>query len=392
MRRILIPAILVALTAGAGWWATREPAATVGWRTATVTRRDVQRLVSATGTLAADPTVDVGTQVSGIIAELLVDFNARVAKGQVLARIDTSLLDADVAAASARLAEAHAQRDRLRVERERTNRLHGRDAASDEAVDAAAADVAVADAQARAASVALRRARRNLAYATIRAPIDGTVIRRDVAVGQTVNAGFSAPTLFAIASDLSRMTILANVDESDVGSVKEGQTVRFTVPSWPDRTFEGKVRQVRLGAKVEQGVVTYTVVVDADNADGALFPGMTATTEFIVAEVKDAFCAPNAALRFSPEADQAVVGERPAPLKGRTRGAGGPGSLWVPEGAALRALAVTVGLRGAECTEVSGDGLSEGLEVVLGVERAAAASGGNPLAPGAGRSAGGPRR
>ena len=400
MKKPLLALIALGLAGGAAWWATaREAAAPLTYRTAPVTKRDVQKVVSSTGTVTADPTVEVGTQVSGLLSEVLVDYNDRVREGQVLARLDTALLQADVDAARARLEEAEARRDRLSVEQTRVAALHAKGATSDEERDAARAELAIATAQLRAARVTLSRARRNLTYATIRAPIAGTVVRRDIDVGQTVNAGFSAPLLFEIAADLARMTILVNVDESDVALVKEGQSTRFTVPSWPDRTFEGKVRQVRKGAKVEQGVVTYTVVVDVDNTDESLLPGMTATVEFVVAEAKDVLCAPNPALRFTPDATIPVVGERPAAAgtggRGGKAGKGGPkvatttGTLWTQEAAGLRAVPVTLGLRGAECVEVGGDGLSDGLEVVLGVERGEepAKSGGNPF--GGGRPGGG---
>ncbi len=419
-RRTLVLAAVVGLAAaGVSAWLWSGPAAApVAWRTATLAQRDVQKVVSATGTLAADPTVDVGTQVSGIVAELLADYNDKVVAGQVLARIDTSLLDADVAAAQARRAEAVAQRDRLGLARTRVQALAKNGAATTDELEAAEADHAVAAAQARAAQVTLDRARRNQRYATIRAPIDGTILKRAVSLGQTVNAGFSAPTLFQLAGDLSRMTILVNVDESDIGMVKPEQAVRFTVQAWPDRTFEGTVRTVRLESKIDQSVVTYTAVVDAENTDGALFPGMTATVEFIVAEAKDVLCAPNAALRFTPEEGVAVVGEvrgDPTATKGSKLGAegvppsatpppgaGGPpagggrrkggggasktGTLWTVDGEALRAHVVTLGIRGAECAEVSGADLAADMELVLGVDRSAEGGGSSPFGGRAGDS------
>ena len=412
---------LLVVAAGA-WWRGQPAQSPAAWRTAPLTQGDVQKVVSATGALAADPTVDVGTQVSGIVAELLVDFNDVVVKGQVLARIDPSLLDADVAAAQARRAEAVAQRERLALARARMRALAASGAVTTGELEAAEADHAVAVAQARAAQVTLDRARRNQRYATIRAPIDGTILKRAVSLGQTVNAGFSAPTLFQLAGDLSRMTILVNVDESDIGMVKPEQSVRFTVQAWPERTFEGTVRAVRLESKIDQSVVTYTAVVDAANTDSALFPGMTATVEFIVAEAKDVLCAPNAALRFTPDEGVAVVGlpeggsgggvaegggppsapeSRAAsrekgssapggppagtgsggPGGGRRKGGGASksGTLWTVDGPALRAHAVTLGIRGAECAEVSGADLTADMALVLGVDRSAEAGGISPF-------------
>lgn len=415
-----LSALLLAAAGGAGWWWTHRAAEGWTFQTTQVQRRDVTRVVSATGAVTADPTVEVGTQVSGIVAELLVDFNTKVTKGQVLARIDTTLLDADVASAAARLAEAKAERDRLALEARRVQSLHAAQAATDQEREAAEANLAVAEAQLRSAQVTRDRARRNLGYATITAPIDGTVLRRDVDVGQTVNAGFSAPTLFQLAGDLSRVLVLAKVDESDIGQIHDGQLARVTVPAWPDKSFEGVVRQVRLDSAVDQSVVTYTVVVDLPNPDGALFPGMTATVDFVVAEAKDVLCVASGALRYSPDEGVPVIGERPAArgagAAGGTGGAGGasggwsgksgeggrpagakrrsggggpgPGTLWLAEGTSLKALPVTTGLRGADCTEISGEGLREELEVVVGAEQSAGGTAANPFQ----QKAGDPRR
>lgn len=297
---LLVLVLLLAAAGGIFAWVSRStPTAT--FRTVPVARTDVRRTVSATGTLDAVTRVEVGTQVSGILAEVLVDFNDHVVKDQVLARLDTALLDADVASAAAKVAEAEANEHRLRLEAGRVTALRQRESATVQELEVATAELAVASAQLRTAQVGLTRARRNVGYATITAPIDGTIIRRDLDPGQTVNAGLSAPTLFLIAGDLAHMQILVAVDESDIGQIHEKQAAEFTVQAWPDRTFTGVVRQVRLQSSAEESVVTYTVVVDVDNADGVLLPGMTATVEFIVGEAKDALCVANAALRFTPE-------------------------------------------------------------------------------------------
>lgn len=394
------------LCAGMGWflWTQRAPPPP-NWKTSPVTQRDVQKVVSSTGALTADPSIDVGTQVSGIVAELLVDFNDKVEAGQVLARIDPTLLQADVAAANARLAEASAHQGQVELELRRIAALHEKQAATDQELELAKANAAVADAQVRTARVSVDRTRRNLDYATITAPVAGTIIKRNVTLGQTVNAGFSAPVLFSLAKDLTHMIILANVDESDVGLVHEGQTAKFTVQAWPERSFNGIVRQVRMDAKLEQGVVTYTTVIAVDNADGVLFPSMTATVEFIVSEAIGVLCAPNAALRFKPDAGTVTVGEVPegsmAPAEsggssgGLSGGGGGGGGgrgggrkkggeptsgvLWAPEGGALRAFPVKTGIRGSECTEVSGEGLAANTEVVLGVDRSGDTKTGSPF-------------
>lgn len=382
--------VLVALlvVGAAAFWVYRGRAAgTDTYRTVAIERTDVRRTVSATGRIDAEQTVEVGTQVSGILAEVLVDFNDKVEQGQVLARIDTALLDADVASASAKVAEAEANRDRRALESKRVSTLRAREAATDQEAEVSTAELSVAEAQLRTAQVSLTRARRNLGYATISAPIAGTVIRRDLDPGQTVNAGLSAPTLFLISGDLAQMQILVAVDESDIGQIHEAQSAEFTVQTWPDRVFKGTVRQVRLQSATAESVVTYTVVVDVDNSDGALLPGMTATVEFIVGEAKDVLCVANAALRYVPDLPKAAdgggpdgVGKTGASTSGSGKGSGGrppgkrrgpeatEGTLWTSTGEKLTALPVKIGLRGAACTEVSGDGIAQDMEVVVGVD------------------------
>lgn len=382
---------ILAVVAGLAWALSGEEAA--GWRTVELAKGPVVQVVSATGVLEATTRVDIGTQVSGILAEVLVDFNDVVFAGQILARIDPALLEADVAAASARLAETEAARARLAVERDRAVALHNDGVAADTERDQAQTAWLVADAQVRAARVALDRARRNLSYATIASPIDGTVIKRSIEPGQTVSASLSAPTLFVLAGDLTQMQILARVDESDIGQVKPGQRANFTVPAWPDREFEGTVRQVRLESVIDQNVVTYAVVVDATNPDHGLLPGMTATVEFVVAEVSEALCAPNAALRFRPEAGVSVSGlpEEPTvdPTAPKGEGSGGKrskkprsgGTLYVEAPGGVRGFRVETGLRSAVCTEVKGAGLEPGMKLVVGVERSTGSGTASPFAP-----------
>jgi len=393
VRVVQVLAALLIVGAGAFWAYRGGAAGTDSYRTVAIERTDVRRTVSATGRIDAEQTVEVGTQVSGILAEVLVDFNDKVTQGQVLARIDTALLDADVASASAKVAEATANRDRLALEAKRVSTLRTREAATDQEAEVAAAELAVAEAQLRTAQVSLTRARRNLGYATISAPISGTIIRRDLDPGQTVNAGLSAPTLFLISGDLAQMQILVAVDESDIGQIHESQSAEFTVQTWPDRVFKGTVRQVRLQSATAESVVTYTVVVDVDNSDGALLPGMTATVEFIVGEAKDVLCVANAALRYVPDVPDGANGGGKASA-GPSKSGGGPGgrppgkrrgpeategTLWTSAGEKLTALPVKIGLRGAACTEVSGDGIAQDMEVVVGVDHAAGAGTTSPL-------------
>jgi len=389
---------LLIVGAVAFWGYRSRTSGTDSYRTVAIERTDVRRTVSATGRIDAEQTVEVGTQVSGILAEVLVDFNDKVKQGQVLARIDTALLDSDVASASAKVAEASANRDRLALEANRVRTLRTREAATDQEAEVASAELAVAEAQLRTAQVSLTRARRNLGYATISAPIAGTIIRRDLDPGQTVNAGLSAPTLFLISGDLAKMQILVAVDESDIGQIHESQTAEFTVQTWPDRVFKGTVRQVRLQSATAESVVTYTVVVDVDNSDGALLPGMTATVEFIVSEAKDVLCVANAALRYVPDipggadggghngagktgpnASSAGGGSGGRPPGKRRGPEATEGTLWTANGDALKAIPVKIGLRGAACTEVSGDGVAEDLNVVVGVDHASGPGATSPL-------------
>lgn len=375
-RSLHLLGLLVLAPVGAGvWWWTHQENQSWTWKISTLDRTDVRSLVTATGNVEAVITVQVGTQVSGIVAERLVDYNDQVKKGQLLARIDPALSRADVDAAEARLASARASEQRSRLEKERVEALHTQGAATARELELALADWAVDQAERQSAEVALRRARRNLDYTDILAPIDGVVVRRDVDVGQTVNAGFSAPTLFVLAGDLARVQVLASVDEADVGRVKPDQTVDVTVQAWPGQSFPGRVQLLRLQSKLVDNVVTYPTVVAVENQEGKLRPGMTASLEFLVDEVKDALCAPNAALRFRPEAGMLAPGQSlPEEGGGRGKGRSKAASVWVAEGAALTRVAVETGLRGATCTEVRGEGISEGMALVIGADVVAGTS------------------
>lgn len=401
-RNLLLGLTLVILGgAGAIWW-LRPTTTQVAWRTDTLSKQDVSAVVTATGTLEAVTTVEVGTQVSGMISDLLVDFNDPVKKGQIIARLDTSILASNVAKARAQLAVAQAQAAAAKSAFDRTSRLAGQGTATPEEVEAAQTAAKVAQADADAARINLSQASANLGYATITSPVDGVVVSRAVDVGQTVNAGMSAPTLFTIAGDLTKMRILVSVDEADIGKVHKDQTARFTVPAFGERRFEGTVQKVRLQSATVESVVTYTVEVSVDNADGALLPGMTATVELVTAEASGVLCAPNAALRLSPEPAQRVASARESAegaghvtgagpsassggpgggggsggWGGRGKGRGGPKRLWtIADGGLLAPVEVTVGLQGSTCTEVSGDGITEGMLIVLGQQPTGASGG-----------------
>jgi HlyD family secretion protein len=285
--------------AGALWiYRNAEAHEAPAYRFATVTRGNLESTVSATGALSAVTTVQVGTQVSGQVAQIYVDFNDRVKKGQLLARIDPTLQQQAVLDAQAGLVRAQADLERSKAEYERNKTLFDQKVLTATEFNTAQYNYTVAQASVKSAQVALDRARKNLSYTEIYAPIDGVVVERNVDVGQTVAASLSAPQLFLIANNLSQMQILASVDESDIGLIHERQDVRFTVQAYPNQTFTGNVRQVRLQSATTENVVNYTVVVSVANPKGTLLPGMTATVEFLTGSAKDALIVPNAALRF----------------------------------------------------------------------------------------------
>jgi len=421
MKRTLIIIALVGVAGAitAGFLMKGNGTAAASYRFVSVTRGDVQQTVSSTGTLGAVRTVQVGTQVSGQISELHADFNSHVRKGQVIARLDSTLLAQAVASAQTDVDKARSNIEQTRFLADQAERLHAAESLTDTDYRTAVYNAAVAQTALAASQIALQRAQQNLQFATIRAPIDGIVIERDVDVGQTVAASLSAPQLFLIAEDLRRMQILASVDESDIGTIADGQPVQFTVQAYPNRMFVGRVQQVRLQSKTDQNIVSYSVVVSVDNADGVLLPGMTATVTFEVAKATAVLRVPNAALRFRPSAamaaevqaarkaagDTSAAGQRPdsAAWAARRAGAAGaaPGATGAPAlavgqasgtagGAARRANVVTLwyvdasgkpqsvrahtGLTDGQLTEVTGPALREGMQVIAGLNSGATAA------------------
>lgn len=327
MRRIIVLVLVVAAVAFGLWrWQQGRAAAPVGYRLVEITQGDLQSVVAATGNLQPVVTVQVGTQVSGIVDEVLVDFNDHVKAGQVVARIDKTLLIAAVQSSRAQLERAEAEQRHAEREHVRLSELHEQEMISDSEFNTAQYNLEASRASVKSAKVDLERAERNLGYATITAPIDGIVVQRSIDPGQTVQASFSAPELFRIAGDLSRMQILVSVDESDIGQIKVGQTARFTVQAWPDDAFTGTVRQVRLQSVTTENVVSYTAVVDVPNPDQRLLPGMTASVEFIVDQAQDVLQVANAALRYRPEQSvmQAIIERKRAAMQAQG-GPGGPG-------------------------------------------------------------------
>jgi HlyD family secretion protein len=389
------------------------------YRFVTIERGDVVAVVSSTGTLRATTTVQVGTQVSGQIAEILADFNDRVKKGQLIARIDPTLLQQEVRSAEASLDRARAELELRNVEATRAEKLLADDLTSESAAELARSNLQVTQASLKSAEVSLERARRNLDYTEIRAPIDGVVVERNVDVGQTVAASLSAPQLFLIAEDLSKLQILASVDESDIGMIHDGQDVRFEVQAYPDETFSGVVGQVRLQSTVLENVVNYTAVVAVENKDGRLLPGMTATVEFVIERVPDVLKVPNQALRFRPTDEMRAAlperGElrrreaRGGPRRGapgdsaQTDGGRGAGSdsaradlgerviLWsVDDRGNPVPVPVRTGITDGQFTVVEGPEVHEGMEVIAATTASSATAGAtNPFQSQA-RPSGGP--
>ena len=322
--------ILFLLLAGLGWWgynhfmAAEETSATgPQYNFAEIERKDILNMVSATGTLSARELVEVGTQVSGTIEEVYKDFNHPVEAGELVALIDSSVLDAQVKSSEADLLRHKATFKRAQIEYERFKPLHEKGFLSGN--DFLPYEIAKQTAQANvlSAEASLERVRRNRAFAEIRAPISGVIINRNVERGQTVAASFNTPRLFIIAEDLALMEILANVDESDIGQIKKDQEARFTVAAYPDLDFVGRVEEIRLQPTVIQNVVNYTVVVETENPRNLLLPGMTATLDFIVDEVKDALAVPASALNLKMNEEMlAFMQERREQMRQRRQGAG----------------------------------------------------------------------
>lgn len=328
-----IAVILIMITAGVVRY--RNRGRDVSYLTATVVRADVDDTVDATGTINAVITVQVGAQVSGIISKLNADFNSTVHKGDLLAVIDPRVYEgqllqaqanlensrANLAASKANLANAQAKAVQAKADYERATGLTNQGIMSPQNFDAAKATWASSDAQVKAdqaldeqaeaqvsqQEAALNIAKTNLAYCQIYAPIDGTVINRSVDVGQTVAASFQTPTLFTIAQDLTKMQLHISTDEGDIGAVRAGVPVTFRVDAFPGETFKGRISQVRMNATTVQNVVTYETIVDFDNPDLKLFPGMTAYATIPVQSVKDALVVPNSALRYNPDLSQPQV-------------------------------------------------------------------------------------
>ena len=347
---------------------------TPSYRTDPVTLGDIQQTVTATGTVNAVTTVQVGTQVSGTIKTLYVDFNSRVKKGQLIAQIDPSTFESQVQQAKANLLSAEANLEKAQTALsndkktfERNKELLAKKLIAQSDLDTAEttyqsdkAQVASAKAQIEQAKASLDLSQQNLAYTRIVSPVDGVVISRAVDVGQTVAASFQTPTLFTIAQDLTKMQIDTNIAESDIGLIKVGQIVEFTVDAYPDTTFKGKVWQIRQAPITVQNVVTYDVVIQVNNRDLKLMPGMTANVSVIIVTRHDVLRITNAALRFR-------FTEKPASAGA---GAAGPSekkgpSVWVLENGKPKRVIVKPGISDGTYTEVVSGDLKEGQNIIV---------------------------
>lgn len=405
-RRFGLPLILLLLVGAAAFFAQQlwKGPPPISYKTATVERGRVAARVTASGTLSPLVTVQVGSQVSGRIAELFVDFNSPVTKGQVLAKIDPQLFQATVdqaranhSAARGQLAKARANSTNAQKNLARMKELASRKLIAEAELDVAEAQAisAAADVQAAQGSVeqtraSLKQAEVNLGYTTIVSPVDGVVILRSVDVGQTVAASLQAPVLFEIAEDLARMQVNTNVAEADVGKLEAGMSARFTVDAYPQMQFRGTVRQIRNAPQTVQNVVTYDAVLDVDNPELKLKPGMTANVTFLYAEREEAVLVPNAALRFRPSAEVITAAKLDIPVEttpsrgrgGRGRGPSDEREVWVLRGENLERVSVRTGITDGSTTEIVEGDLQAGDILVTDADLPSNAS--PPPSPGGG--------
>ena len=388
LRNTLITSVILALAGGAFVWyrAHEAKAPEQRYRLQTVEKGDLTQTVSANGTLNPVVLVNVGTQVSGTVTKLFVDFNDKVEKGQALLELDQSLLSAQARQSAANVGNVSATLDLARANESRMKALFEQEYVSRQEYDQAVQARKSAEAQLAQSRAAADKDKVNLNYTIIRSPVSGIVVDRVVDLGQTVAASLQTPTLIKIAQDLSEMRIDSSFAEADIGKIREGQKVRFTVDAFPDRNFTGEVQQIRLNPTTTQNVVTYNVRVSLENPDHILLPGMTAYVNIGVAQRKDVLLVPNAALRFKPaEAAEAAAdkgGEKPAAAAGpgssprngnagdgKGRGKkreGNNGRVYVVEGRTIKPVQVQIGITDNRNTEVLGGELKPGDTVVIG--------------------------
>lgn len=327
--------------------------------TAAVAPANIMNSITATGTIEPVTSVTVGTQVSGIVSKLFVDYNSVVKKGQVIAELDKTNLMSQLNTAKTQLATAQSQLNYQTANYKRYKTLFEKGLVAADDFDNAKLSYTQAKEQVASAKEEVQRAQTNLGYATITSPIDGVVLSKSVEEGQTVAASFSTPELFTIAQDLTNMQVVADVDEADIGDVKEGERVTFTVDAYPDDTFEGEVKQVRQEATTTNNVVTYEVVISAPNADLKLKPDLTANVTIYTAERKGVLSVPSKALRFTPQKE--TVGKMKI-----VDAANAKNKVWTIEGNSIVAHKVNVGMTDGTNTQIVG-GIAEGTKVVTGL-------------------------
>jgi HlyD family secretion protein len=358
-RKNILVIVIIIVVAGAGlMWFVGGSSSTSGltYMTAKVAYANIEHTVTATGTLEPVTQVEVGTQVSGIVSKLYVDYNSEVKKGEVIAELDKTNLLNELASQKSTLANAKTEYDYQLKNYTRSKTLHDKKLVSDTDYETALYNYEKAKNSYNISKNSVAKAETNLGYATITSPIDGVVLDRAVEEGQTVAASFNTPTLFTIANDLTNMQVVADVDETDMGTVAEGQRVTFTVDAFPNSVFQGKVTQVRQQATVTSNVVTYEVVISAPNKDLKLKPGLTATVTIYTMERQHVLSVPSKALQFTPiqpiKGEPLIIQDVKAPYK-----------LWTRNGNTFTAHAVTVGMDDYTRTEIV-SGITEGTEIV----------------------------
>ena len=355
--KIWIAVVVIVIVAVAAWaMSGGKKEEDINFKEEKVALRTLQNSVTATGTIEAVTSVTVGTQVSGIVNKLYVDYNSQVKKGQVIAELDKTNLLSELNTAKANLASAQSSLNYQAANMERYKTLYKKGLVSADEYENALLTYRQAKEQVASSKENVQRAQTNLGYATITSPIDGTVISKSVEEGQTVAASFNTPELFTIAKDLTNMQVVANVDEADIGNVKEGNRVTFTVDAYPDDTFEGTVKQVRLEATTTNNVVTYEVVISAPNADLKLKPGLTANVTIYTQERSGVLAVANKALRFTPTKETVGKDMKIVDCKGKNK-------VWTLNGNTLTAHPVTIGQSDGINTEIT-KGLKQGDKIV----------------------------
>lgn len=362
MKKLKISKVWIAMTvvviiAVAAWALSGEKEKEeINFKQEKVSLQTLQNSVTATGTIEAVTSVTVGTQVSGIVNKLYVDYNSQVKKGQVIAELDKTNLLSELNTAKANMASAQSQLNYQSANMKRYQTLYQKGLVSADDYENALLTYRQAKEQVATAKEQVQRAQTNLGYATITSPIDGTVISKSVEEGQTVAASFNTPELFTIAKDLTNMQVVADVDEADIGAVKEGDRVTFTVDAYPDDTFEGTVKQVRLQATTTNNVVTYEVVISAQNADLKLKPGLTANVTIYTQERTGVLAVANKALRFTPTKETVGKDIKIVDCKGKNK-------VWTLDGKTLTAHPVSIGQTDGMHTEIT-KGLKAGQQIV----------------------------